>query len=92
MLLVAIAWMYVVVLMAVVEASSSTGTVLGALFTFLLYGLLPLALALYLLATPARRKARRAEEQAALAPASALDPDGGGHAAGDAVAPVRKEP
>ena len=92
MLLVAIAWIYVVVLMAVVEATSSTGTLLGALFTLLLYGLMPLALVLYLLATPARRKARRAAEEAALAKASAADPDRGGHAPGDAVAPVREEP
>jgi hypothetical protein len=38
--------------------------VLGALFTFILYGCLPLALVLYLLGTPARRRARRAAEQA----------------------------
>jgi len=88
--LVAIAWFYVVLLMAVVEASSSTGTLLGAFFTLLLYGLLPLAVALYLLATPARRQARRAAEAAARA--SAPDPDGGSHAPGDAVAPVREEP
>jgi len=92
MLLVALAWLYVVVLMAVVEASSSTGTLLGAFFTLLLYGLLPLALALYLLATPARRRARKAAEQAELAAASAPDPDSSSHAAGDTVSSVRKEP
>ena len=96
MLLVTIAWLYVVVLMAVVEASSSSGTLLGAAFTLLLYGLLPLALVLYLLATPARRRAHRAAEQAAPASTSATvsapDPDGGSHAPGDAVAPERKEP
>jgi membrane protein implicated in regulation of membrane protease activity len=90
MLLVAVAWLYVVVLMAVVEATSSNGTVLGALFTLLLYGLLPLALVLYLLATPARRRARLAAEQAN--EASAPDPDRRGHAPADAVAPVREEP
>ncbi len=87
MLIVAIAWLYVVVLMAIVEAVSSTGTVLGAFFTLLLYGFLPLALVLYLLATPARRRAARQAELA-----SGPDPDGSSHAPGDAVAPVREEP
>lgn len=63
MYLVAIGWMYVVVMMAVAEAMSPSGTVLGAVFTFLLYGCLPLAIVLYLLGTPARRRARRAADQ-----------------------------
>ena len=85
--LVAIAWIYVVLMMAVVEATGS-GTLLGALFTFVLYGVLPLAIVLYLLRTPARRENRRRAE----ASAAALDPDHGGHPAGDAVASERKEP
>lgn len=96
MLLLTVAWLYIVVLMAVVEATSPSGTLLGAFFTLLLYGFLPLSIALYLLATPGRRRARRAAEQAASgadgAPPSGADPDGRGHAAGDAVAPVREEP
>ena len=88
MLLVALAWIYIVVLMAVVEAASPSGTVLGAFFTLLLYGALPLSIVLYLLGTPARR-ARRASEVAASARA---DPDRGGHASGDAVTPERIEP
>ncbi|NUZ05052.1 hypothetical protein HQN59_04670 [Schlegelella sp. ID0723] len=95
MYLVAIAWMYVVVMMAAAEASAANGTVLGALFTLLFYGVLPLSIAIYLMRTPARRKARAAAEAAAQAAARsaalAVEPDGGGHAAGDAVAPVRKE-
>lgn len=63
MYLVAIGWMYVVVMMAVAEAVSPQGSVLGAVFTFLLYGCLPLAIVLYLLGTPARRRAHRAAEQ-----------------------------
>jgi hypothetical protein len=86
--LIAMAWIYVVLMMAVVEAVSSQGTVLGALFTFLLYGALPLAIVLYIGSTPARKRARRAAEAAAASAA----PDGGSHAAGDAVAPERKEP
>jgi hypothetical protein len=90
MLIVAIAWIYVVLMMAVAEAMAPNGTLLGAVFTFLLYGVLPLSIVLYIMATPARRRARKAAETAAAA--SAADPDGGGHAAGDAVAPERKEP
>ncbi len=98
MLLVAIAWMYVVLMVAVVEATSSQGTLLGALVTLALYGLLPLGIVLYLVASPARRRQRRAQEALAADAAdesgavAPLDPDGGGHAPGDAVAPERKEP
>jgi hypothetical protein len=62
MYLVAIAWVYVVVLMSVAEATNSNGTVLGAVFTFLLYGVLPLSIVMYLLRTPHRRRMRRARE------------------------------
>ena len=93
MYLVAIGWMYVVLMAAIVEALGSDGTVLGAVFTFLLWGLLPLTIVMYLLRTPARRRERQARAAAAAADESApLDPDGGGHAAGEAVAPERKEP
>ena len=88
--LVAIAWIYVVLMMAVAEAISSQGTVLGALFTVLLYGLLPLGIVLYILGTPARKRARRAAEAAA-PPGASAPPDGGGHAAGDAVTTEREE-
>ncbi len=87
MYLVAVGWMYVVLLMAVAEATGSNGSVLGALVTFGLYGVLPLSIVMYLLHTPARRRARRAAEAA-----SASEPDRGGHPPGDAVAPVREEP
>ncbi len=63
MYLVAIGWMYVVVMMAVTEAFAPNGTVLGAVFTFLLYGCMPLAVVLYVLGTPARRRARQAREE-----------------------------
>ncbi len=95
MFLVAIAWMYVVLMVAVVEATSTQGTVLGALFTLLLYGLLPLGIVLYLLSSPARRRLRREREGIAVGESGSvapLDPDGGRHAPGDAVAPERKEP
>lgn len=85
MYLVAIAWMYVVLMMSIVEALSPQGTVLGALFTFALYGLLPLGIVMYILGTPMRRRARTATP-------SATAPDAGGHAAGEPVSPERKEP
>ncbi len=107
MYLIVIAWMYVVLMMSVAEATHSTGTLLGALITFVLYGVGPLALVVYLMRAPARRKAIRAREAAeAAAPApgtfeaQSLAPDAGRHAAGGVeavagdtgVAPVRKEP
>lgn len=95
MFLVTIAWMYVVLMVAVVEATSPQGTLLGALFTLLLYGLLPLGIVLYLMSSPARKRLRREREGLAASESGAaapLDPDGGSHAPGDAVAPERKEP
>lgn len=83
--LIAIAWIYVVLMMALAEAMSSQGTVLGAVITFVLYGLLPLGLVLYIVATPARKRARRAAEASA-------PPDGRRHAPGDPVAAKREEP
>lgn len=59
LIIVALAWIYVAGMAAVAEALSPQGTVLGALFTFLLYGALPLGVVLYVLATPARKKALR---------------------------------
>jgi hypothetical protein len=104
MYLIPIAWIYVTFMMAVAEATNTNGTALGALVTFVFYGLLPVGLVLYFMAGPARRRARDAAEAredqlkahaaaVASAQASASDaPDTSGLAATDAVAPVRKEP
>ncbi len=70
MYLIAIAWMYVVVMMTVAEATSANGTVLGALFTFVLYGLLPLGIVLYIFGTPGRKRARLSTELAEAAEAT----------------------
>ena len=107
MYLVIIAWMYVVLMMSVAEATNSAGTVLGAIVTFFLYGVGPAGLLAYLMGTPARNRAikkRQVEESAAAqANTPSLDPDAGSHAAGGAeaiaatgdstrITPVRKEP
>lgn len=62
MYLVAIGWLYVALMMAVAEAMHPDGTTLGAIVTFLFYGLMPTALVMYVMGTPLRRKARRTEE------------------------------
>lgn len=85
--IVAVAWIFVVVLMAGAEAVSTQGSLLGALITLLLYGALPLAIVLYVMGAPARRRARRASERS-----GAAQSDAGAQAAGAAVAPEREEP
>ena len=72
--LVAIGWIYVALMMAVAEATSTTGTVLGAFFTFVLYGVAPVSLVLYLMGTPGRKRKIKAREAAelAVAPVPAL--------------------
>ncbi len=64
MYIVPIAWLYVALMMAVAEATNTTGTVLGGIITFILYGLMPVALVVYLMGAPARRRAIKAREQA----------------------------
>jgi hypothetical protein len=108
MYIVAIAWMYVALMMAVAEATNTNGTVLGAIVTFILYGVAPVSLVVYLMRSPGRKRAIKAREaaetDAALATKSeanaidpgSFDPDTGGHAPAvaelDGIAPVRKVP
>jgi hypothetical protein len=91
MYIVIVAWLYVVLMMALAEALSSQGTVLGAVFTVLLYGVLPLAIVVYIIGTPARKRALRAAEAAAAVEASDGRRDGSGNATAGAIAPERKE-
>lgn len=98
MYLIVIGWLYVVLMMSVAEATNSNGTVLGAIVTFVLYGLAPVALVIYLLGSPFRSKAiKRREAEAHAARQASLQaaapqepgsvaPDAGGHAAGGAEA------
>ena len=62
MYLVVIAWLYVVLMMSVAEATNTTGTLLGAVITFFLYGLGPVALVVYLMGAPSRGKAIKRQE------------------------------
>ncbi len=56
--IVAIAWLYVVLMMSLTETSFVAGVA-----TFLFYGLLPLSLFLWLVGTPQRRRNRRSADQ-----------------------------
>ena len=56
--IVAIGWMFVVVMVSVAEALAPQGSLLGAALTFLGWGVLPLSVVLYILGTPVRRRAR----------------------------------
>jgi biotin transporter BioY len=55
MYIVAIAWLYVTLMMAVTEKTITAGVL-----TFVFYGLLPCGLLVWLIGTPARRRARTA--------------------------------
>lgn len=94
MYIIPLAWLYVALMMAAAEATSSNGTILGALITFVLYGLLPIALMLYFMGTPARKRAlreREAVERAQYLSHTARNPDAGCHAPADAIPPVAEE-
>jgi hypothetical protein len=54
MYIVAIGWLYVALMMAITESS-----VIGGIGTFVFYGLLPVAIVMYLLGTPARWRAKK---------------------------------
>ena len=104
LLLIAVAWIYIVLLMAAAEAFGPGGSLLGALVTFVGYGVLPLGIVLYVGSTGIRRRRRLAADErgdASFGPTSVLkpasdsaadDPGRGGHPASEAVAPVGEEP
>lgn len=72
MFIVAIGWMYVVLMMSIAEETAVAGVM-----TFILYGLVPVAILLYLSGGGKRKRRRLAEEQrraeAAIAQAAAND-------------------
>ena len=105
MYLVLIAWIYVALMMAIAEATSPVGSLLGAAFTFLLYGVLPMSVVGYIMSSPARRRAIKAKEAAERAQAIAahaqqnadehvnsVAPNTHSEAPSRPVAAVRKEP
>ncbi|MEY4075863.1 MAG: hypothetical protein RIQ69_233 [Pseudomonadota bacterium] len=65
MYIVAIAWIYVALMMSVAEATNTNGTVLGGIVTFILYGILPTAIIIYIMDAPRRKRVRLALEQEA---------------------------
>ena len=83
---IALGWGYVVLMMVLAEALGPDGSVLGAIVTALLYGVLPLGIVLYIGGARARGKARRKAEASDVG-----DPGRGGEPPGEAVAPVREE-
>lgn len=70
MYIVAIGWLYVALMMAITEHN-----VVAGVATFLMYGVAPVALVLYIMGTPGRRR-RKAEAERALET---------GHKAGEAA-------
>jgi membrane protein implicated in regulation of membrane protease activity len=99
MYLVAIAWIYITLMMAVAEAFHPQGSLLGAFITFVFYGLAPLALVLYLLNTPGRRRRLNKQLDADAHQAQtnegqlngAITPNAGGESTTDAISPMGKK-
>ena len=67
MYIIAIAWIYVVLMMAITETSLT-----ASIMTFLFYCVLPLALFFYLFSAPKRNRQRKEEEKLT---SSALSPN-----------------
>jgi mannose/fructose/N-acetylgalactosamine-specific phosphotransferase system component IID len=62
--IIVIGWLFVALLAALAEATAPNGSVLGAVFTFLGWGVIPLSIVVYILATPMRRAKQRAKQRA----------------------------
>lgn len=58
MYIVALAWIYVVLMMAITEPS-----VVAGVMTFLMYGVVPVTIIVYVMGTPARRRRRLLAEK-----------------------------
>lgn len=68
MYVIAIGWLYVTLLMAATETNITAG-----ILTFVLYGVAPLSLVLWLFGTPQRRRRIAAQERAEANDASVAD-------------------
>ncbi len=92
MYMIPIGWLYVAIMMSVAEATNSNGSILGAVITFVFYGLLPVSLVLYFMGAPGRKRAIKQREAAEMDEKASRQPDTSSHAPTDPVAPVREEP
>lgn len=72
MYIVAIAWLYVTILMAVAESNWVAGVL-----TLVFYGLFPVSLLLWLFGGPVRRRARQAETETTTPPSTLSDQPAG---------------
>lgn len=92
MYLILIAWFYVTLMMAIAEATNPVGSVLGGVVTFVLYGLLPMAIVGYIMGTPERKRRlharRQAEQQAWDAAQAQPAPDASTAAASSGAMPA----
>ena len=70
MLVVAIGWMYVVLMLAL-----SKSTLAAAAGVFVFYGVLPIGVILYIIGLPRRARARKRHESVDVAGERAHDPD-----------------
>jgi hypothetical protein len=52
-------------MMSVSEATNTNGTVLGGIVTFILYGILPTSIIIYIMDSPRRKRVRLAREHEA---------------------------
>ena len=64
MYIVAIAWLYVILMMSITERTAVAGVM-----TFLLYGVFPLTIVLYLMGTPQRKRNRQMAQKLKSQPA-----------------------
>lgn len=83
MIVIVLAWIYVLAMMALALAVEPGGSMLRAIVGFLIVGFGPPALLLYLWGMRRRRQLRRES--------LAFEPDGGSVPPADAIAPERKE-
>ena len=79
MYIIAIGWLYVIVLMAATEKNLVAG-----MMTLVFYGLAPVALFVWIFGTPAKRRARIAAARSRL-PQSAAEPESADEVVGDVV-------
>ncbi|WP_255581777.1 hypothetical protein [Cupriavidus sp. AU9028] len=71
MYVVAVGWLYVALMMAITEHTAVAGVA-----TFVLYGVVPVSIVLYIMGTPGRRRRRKAREAWAAREAQKASGDG----------------